>query len=118
MRHLTYLVALLVPLAAMVAVDLRLRLVLWADRRRGAVVLAVAVAAFLGWDLLALHEGFYHRGGTPFMTDVDLVPGLPLEEVLFVVFFCYLSLVVNRLVHRLLARTPARSPKGEEVTVR
>jgi lycopene cyclase domain-containing protein len=114
MRHLTYLVTLLLPLAAMVAVDLRFRLVLWADRRRGVVVLTISVLAFLGWDLVALHEGFYHRGHTPLMTDVDVVPRLPVEEVLFVVFFCYLALVVHRLVHGLL---PAASRTADEVEV-
>jgi lycopene cyclase domain-containing protein len=116
MRHLAYLIALMVPLTAMAVVDRRLRLVLWADRRRGAAVLAAAVLVFLGWDLVAIHEGFYHRGHTPLMTGVDVVPGLPLEEVLFVVFFCYLSLVVHRLVHGLLTR--ASATPAEEVTVR
>jgi lycopene cyclase domain-containing protein len=104
MTHLTYLVALLVPLAAMAAVDRRWRLVLWAEPRRAAAVLVLGVLAFLAWDVLALGHGFYRRGGSSLMTGVDIAPDLPLEEVFFVLFLCYLSLVLHRLVHLLLAR--------------
>ena len=116
MTHLTYLVALLVPIAAMAAVDRRWRLVVWADPRRTAVVLALGVLAFLAWDILALGHGFYRRGGSPLMSGVDVAPDLPLEEVFFVLFLCYLSLVLHRLVHLLLVLAAAGSaPVAEEV---
>jgi lycopene cyclase domain-containing protein len=118
MTHLTYLVALLVPLAAMAAVDRRWRLVLWADPWRAAVVLVLGVIAFLAWDVLALDLGFYRRGGSPLMTGLDVAPDLPLEEVFFVLFLCYLSLVLHRLVRLLLARPAASERVGEEVRSR
>jgi lycopene cyclase domain-containing protein len=104
MTHLTYLVALLVPLAALAAVDRHRRLVLWAHPVRGVAVLALGSAAFLGWDLLALAHGFYRRGGSPLMTGVDVAPDLPVEELFFVLFLCYLGLVLHRLAYGLLGR--------------
>jgi lycopene cyclase domain-containing protein len=105
-----YLGALLVALACIVLVDRRLRLVLWADARRAAVVLAVGIAFFLLWDVLAIGAGFYERGGSPAMTGVMLAPELPLEELVFVTFLSYLTLVVHALVGQALLarRTGAR----------
>jgi lycopene cyclase domain-containing protein len=95
-----YLAALLGALACMALLDRRFRLVLWVDARRGAVVLAVGVAFFLLWDVLAIQAGFYVRGGSEAMTGIMLAPELPLEELVFVTFLCYLTLVLHGLVGR------------------
>lgn len=103
-----YLGALLVALACIALVDRRLRLVLWADGRRAAVVLAIGIAFFLLWDVLAIGAGFYERGGSRAMTGVMLAPDLPLEELVFVTFLSYLTLVLHALVGQvLLARRTA-----------
>jgi len=62
---------------------------------------------------VALDHGFYSRGGSVVMTGVDLAPGLPLEELFFVLFLCYLTLVLHRGVHRLLSSgwRPAGAPR-------
>jgi hypothetical protein len=46
------------------------------------------------------------------MTGVEVAPDLPLEEIFFILFLCYLTLVLHRLVQRVLARTLSedRSP--------
>ena len=117
MMRLSYLAALLVPIACMALVDRRWRLVLWADWRRAVAVLALGTVAFLAWDVVAIELDFYRRGGTSLMTGIEIVPHLPLEEVFFILFLCYFTLVMHRLVHRLLvARTdggPSRdTPEG------
>ena len=108
--HLTYLGSLLAALACMAAMDRRWRLVLWADLRRGATVLASGVVLFLVWDVIAVHLGFYRRGGASVMTGVQVAPDIPLEEVFFVLFLCYVTLVL----HRLLARFVFREAPVEE----
>jgi lycopene cyclase domain-containing protein len=118
MTHLTYLVALLVPIACMAAVDRRCRLVLWADWRRTVVVLATGMAAFLVWDLVAIDQDFYRRGGSPLMTGLELAPHLPLEEVFFVGFLCYFTLVAHRLVLALLVGRAERRTDTEKVQAR
>lgn len=107
MTAVLYLAALLGALACMVLLDRRLRLVLWADARRGAVVLAAGVAFFLLWDVAAIGAGFYERGGSSAMTGVMLAPDLPLEELFFILFLTYLTLVLHQLVGRSLLRRRA-----------
>jgi lycopene cyclase domain-containing protein len=113
--HWSYLAVLLAGLACMGLMDRRWRLVLWADLRRGLTVLSVGVVGFLVWDLLAVHAGFYRRGGAGIVTGVQVAPGVPLEEVFFVLFLCYVTLVLHRLATGvLLARSqPAGSGDRE-----
>lgn len=103
MNQLAYLAALLVPLACMAVVDRRWRLVLWADWRRAAAVLTVGVVALLAWDVAAISQDFYRRGGSSWMTGIEVAPHLPLEEVFFVLFLCYFTLVLHQGVQQLLA---------------
>ena len=100
LASLSYLATLLLSLAAMAAVDRRWRLVVWADPRRAVLVLAAGVVLFLVWDLEAVRHGFYRRGGTTLMTGIDVARDVPLEEVFFVTFLCYVTLVLHRLLDR------------------
>jgi lycopene cyclase domain-containing protein len=112
MTRFAYLLALLVPIACMAVVDRRWRLVLWADRRRALVVIALGVCGFLGWDLVAIGQGYYRRGGSSLMTGVEISAHLPLEEVFFVAFLCYFTLVTHQLAQRLLEDRLAPGPRG------
>lgn len=103
-----YLLALAVSLASMVVMDRRWRLVLWHRRRRAAGVLLAGVAFFLLWDLTAIALGFFERGESAAMTGIELLPELPLEELFFITFLCYLTLVLHALALRLLPAPPAR----------
>lgn len=116
MTGLAYLGALLVPLACMATVDRRWRLVLWSDWRRSVTVLVVGVVAFLGWDLLAIDQDFYRRGGTSLMTGIEIAPHLPLEEVFFVLFLCYFTLVMHQAVQRLLEHRHTSAVTAETPT--
>jgi lycopene cyclase domain-containing protein len=103
--HLLYLALLLASLSCMVLVDRRTRLVLWsAAPARAAAVLAVGTLVFLVWDVAAIRAGFYARGGAA-MTGIELTPHLPLEEVFFVAFLCYVALLLHGLLHALLRRS-------------
>lgn len=106
---LVYLGSLLVCLACMIAIDVRLRLFLGRDWRRALVVLAVGVAFFLAWDLAGIALGIFLRGDGPFMTGVMLAPELPLEEPIFLLFLCEVTMVLVLGAQRLLQ---ARERKG------
>jgi lycopene cyclase domain-containing protein len=93
-----YLVALLVSLGSMVLLDRRFRLVLWRAPRTGAVVLAVGLVFFLAWDLIAIASSHYAAGKSEAMTGIMLAPELPLEEILFILFLSYLTLVLRGLL--------------------
>jgi lycopene cyclase domain-containing protein len=95
---LLYLAALAVSLLGMVVLDRRFRLFFWRDARRAAIVLAAGVAFFVVWDLAGIRLGVFFRGETDFMTGLQLAPELPLEELFFLAFLCYLTM---NLVHGL-----------------
>lgn len=99
-----YLLALLVSAAGVLTIDLRHRLVLGADARRGLIAVAAGAGLFLVWDVVAIAGGMYGRGGSATLTGLEVAPHLPIEEIVFVTFFSHLALVVHALVMRLAAR--------------
>ena len=111
MSGIVYLLCLLTALACMVLLDRRFRLALWQAPRRAATVLLAGVAFFLAWDLAAIAAGHYRMGDSALMSGIELGPELPLEELVFLTFLCYVTLVVWGLVDLLLGRgrqSPAR----------
>ena len=102
MTQWVYLLTLLAALACMGLVDRRWRLLLWADPKRAVVVLAAGVALFLAWDVAALRFGLYRRGDSRWMSGLEVARDLPVEELFFVLFLCYLTMVLHRLVSHFL----------------
>ncbi|WP_025157672.1 lycopene cyclase domain-containing protein [Leifsonia aquatica] len=108
--NLVYLLALLVSLGAMVLLDRRFGLVFWRDARRAAVTLAVGLVFFLAWDAFGIALGIFARGGSRFMTGIEVAPELPLEELFFLLFLCYLTLVLIFGARAVLDRWKAGRP--------
>jgi len=79
MMQWSYLSTLVLALACVGLVDRRWRLVLWFDLRRGVA----------------------RRGDGEVTTGMQISRDLPVEEVFFVLFLSYLTLVLHRLVDRL-----------------
>ena len=87
-----YLLTLLVSLAGMIMLDWRFRLFFWRSPGPATLVLGVGVLFFLAWDLLGIGLGIFYRGETVLMTGLQLAPELPIEEVFFLTFLCYLTM--------------------------
>ena len=117
MTGFTYLGALVLSIVAMALIDVRWRLAF----RRAPVASAVAVGAgtlvLLAWDLAGIGFGVFFRGDSPWATGVLLAPELPLEEPVFLVFLCYLSLVAVLGVERMLERRPGARPGATDAAV-
>jgi len=96
-----YLATLIVAIGCMVLIDHRFRLLFWRDARRTMIVLAAGLAFFLAWDLFGIGLGIFFRGETAIMTGVLLAPELPLEEPFFLLFLCYLTMVLITGIERL-----------------
>lgn len=111
MTGLTYLAVLGTVLGCMVLVDRRWRLFFWADARRATVVFVVGYLLFLAWDLAALELALYERGASSLMTGIEVAPDLPVEELLFIAFLPYLTMVLHGLGVRASER---RVPQGGE----
>lgn len=101
--NFAYLGALIVSLGSMVLLDARFRLFFWRAPLRAALVLVTGVAFFVCWDLFGIGFGIFQRGETSFMSGVLLAPEFPLEELFFLTFLCYLTMIVLLGSQRLLA---------------
>lgn len=106
---LVYLGALLVSLAGVVALDVRHRLFLGRDPGRALIVLAIGAAFFLLWDAAGIALGIFFRADGAFSTEILLAPELPLEEPVFLLFLCELSMVLVCGGQRVLGRRKERS---------
>lgn len=105
---LVYLGVLLSGLACMVLLDLRYRLVFRAAAGRAAIALAIGMVFFLVWDLAGIAFGIFQRGENAVSTGILLSPELPLEELVFLAFLCYLTLVLYSGIVRLIAAKEER----------
>lgn len=102
-----YLLAILVSAAGIITLDARFRLAAWRSPGRTAAAVAVGVVFFLAWDAVGIATGVFLKGDSPLFTGVDIAPELPLEEVFFLAFLCYLGLVVWAAALRLIERRAA-----------
>lgn len=103
-----YLSLLLASIGCMVLLDHRFRLFFFADARRAALVTGIGLVFFLLWDLGGIGLDIFYRGETPIMLGIVLVPHLPVEEVFFLAFLCYLTMVAFGLLSLVLRRAAAR----------
>ncbi|MFE6997647.1 lycopene cyclase domain-containing protein [Microbacterium sp. NPDC057659] len=99
-----YLILLLISLAGVIALDIRLGLFLGRDPLRAASVLAIGVAFLLLWDAAGIALGIFFRGENPYSTGILLAPELPLEEPVFLLFLCQLTMTLACGVQRALDR--------------
>lgn len=109
-----YLAILLVSLTGMVVLDRRFRLFFFDVPARAAVVMVIGLAFFLVWDLCGISLGIFFRGETDFMTGVQIVDELPLEEVFFLALLCYLSMNLFAGASRLLERRAATAARQQD----
>jgi lycopene cyclase domain-containing protein len=89
-----YLLVLLVSIGCMVLLDRRFSLFFWRDARRAAIVILAGLLFFVVWDLFGIGLGIFYRGETAFMTGILVAPELPLEELFFLAFLSYLTMVL------------------------
>ncbi len=89
-----YAVALIVSTACMVLLDVRFKLVF---RRRpliATMTLAIGVVFFIAWDAVGIALGVFRHLDSSWATGILLAPAFPLEELLFLLFLCYLTLIL------------------------
>ena len=91
---LVYISALLISTACLVLLDVRFSLVLRRRPIAGAVALAIGVIFFLGWDAVGIAAGVFRHLDSHWATGLLLAPEFPVEELLFLVFLSYLTLVL------------------------
>ncbi|WP_438855822.1 lycopene cyclase domain-containing protein [Agromyces sp. M3QZ16-3] len=113
MTAFAYLSGLLVVIGCMALIDARWRLVFWRAPLAAAVAVVVGVAFFLVWDAAGIVTGVFFRGTSEIVTGIELAPELPLEEPVFLLFLCYLTLVLVLGGERALAVLDRRGAATE-----
>lgn len=109
-----YLLAILVSTAGIAVLDWRFRLAFWVTRGRTLATVAIGVVFFLAWDAAGILTGVFVKGDSPLYTGIVLAPQLPLEEVFFLAFLCYLALVCASPAMRALGgREAVAGPTSE-----
>ncbi|GAA4382153.1 lycopene cyclase domain-containing protein [Agromyces bauzanensis] len=93
MTGFAYLAALLVSLGAMALIDARWRLAFWRAPGAAAIAVGVGTALLLAWDVVGIGFGVFFRGDSPWASGLVIAPELPIEEPVFLLFLCHLSLV-------------------------
>ena len=91
---LVYAVALLLSWACLVLLDLRFGLVLRRRPVATAIALAVGLAFFLAWDAAGIALGVFRHVDSRWASGVLLAPEFPVEELLFLLFLSYLTLIL------------------------
>jgi lycopene cyclase domain-containing protein len=92
--NLVYAAALLVSLACLVLLDVRFALVFARTPRISSIVLLIGLVFFIVWDVVGISLGVFRHVDSRWASGVLLAPQFPLEELLFLVFLCYLTLVL------------------------
>lgn len=91
---LVYLAALLVSIGCMVLLDRRFGLFFWRAPGRAAAVLGIGVAFLLAWDVAGIALGIFFREVNSISTGWLVAPHLPVEEVVFLTFLGYLTMIL------------------------
>ena len=105
MTQLAYGASLIASFIGIGIIDFRYKLALFYDRNRTLKVVATGLIFFLVWDALGIITGVFFHDESQYDTNIMVAPELPIEELLFLSFLCYITLVLWRLIERLWQRT-------------
>jgi lycopene cyclase domain-containing protein len=92
--NLVYAASLLVSIACMVALDVRFSLVFRRRPAIGALALIIGLGFFLAWDAVGIGLGVFRHVDSQWASGMLLAPAFPVEELLFLVFLSYLTLIL------------------------
>lgn len=99
---LAYLGAIVLSALGTGALDARYRLALFRDAPRTLVAVVLTALVMVAFDLAAIATGNFRLGASPWMTGLEVLPHLPIEELAFLLFLAYVSLVAFTGAERIL----------------
>lgn len=112
----SYLGSLVVFIFCMGLCDHQWKLGFFRNAPRALLAVGVTYVGFLLWDVFGIITGTFYRGDSPYMTGIDLAPHMPIEELFFLFFLCYLTLNLTSAVSMLL-KTPLPAIRGRTAEV-
>lgn len=108
MMSFAYLLAITLSAVGVGLIDARFRLALFRAPGRAAIAVAATAVLMLVIDLSAIATGNFLIGASPWMTGFEVLPHLPIEELCFVLFLAYVSLVAVTGAERALTERRRR----------
>jgi lycopene cyclase domain-containing protein len=99
-----YLLCLCIAITCLAMIDRRYKLVFWYKARQASQFMLIGVAFFLAWDLCGIGLHIFQVGDGRFMTGLQIVSQLPIEEPIFLGLLLYQTLITWELVGRWHAR--------------
>lgn len=91
-----YLSLLLASFGCIIMIDKRWSLAWFRDATTTGVSVLIGVAVFILWDILGIWQGIFFSGHSPYMSGLYIGPEFPIEELVFLTFLCYFTLVLYR----------------------
>lgn len=92
-----YSAVLLFSTFGMIMLDQKYSLAFFNNSLRASLTVFIGVALFIAWDISGIIAGIFFTGPSPYITGIMLGPDFPLEELFFLVFLCYFTLIIFRL---------------------
>lgn len=89
-----YLLILIALLGCMLLCDAKGKLFIFRHPVRAVIALAAGTGFFVLWDVLAIERGIFLHRESELMTGLMVGDQFPLEEVFFLLFLCYSSMIV------------------------
>jgi lycopene cyclase domain-containing protein len=97
MEQCTYLIALIGLMTVLLVVDYRLHVAFFYSWKRSIRALLPAYIIFIIWDLLGIRLSIFYPGNSRYALHVLLAPKFPIEELVFLFDFIYLTLLLFRI---------------------
>ena len=97
---LLYMTALMISITGMMTLDHKYRIAFFNDARRTALTLGAGLIVFCLWDFAGIGLGIFSKGSSDYSLAFELLPEFPVEEILFLLLLCYLSLLCYLLFRR------------------
>ncbi|CAH0210643.1 lycopene cyclase domain-containing protein [Microbacterium sp. Bi121] len=92
--NVVYAASLVISAACLVLLDVRFSLVLRRRPVAGAAALAIGLLFFIAWDAVGIGLGVFRHVDSDWATGLLLAPEFPVEELLFLIFLSYLTLIL------------------------
>ncbi len=96
MSQYSYLLALIVAISGMTAIDRAYKLAFWYRAKRTVFTIATSMISFVVLDLILIHQGVFMAGDSQYFMSFRLLPEFPVEELFFLFLLSYTTLVIYR----------------------
>lgn len=100
-----YLLILCVAISCLMLIDARWKLAWFHDYRRTLLTIIISVTLFLIWDIFGIKLGIFFEGNSRYITQLFIVPHVPIEELFFLTLLSYNALIIYRLGEKKWQRT-------------